>query len=140
MSAAALVLAAHGSRHARHVNERIREMADRLRTTRAGREFSTIAVAYHQGEPAFAEVLDALEERDVTVVPVMTSRGYYADHVLPRALAMFPAWTRRAVRPPARVRVAEINGAPAAAGAYADALRAAGFRRDGRDLIFERQV
>ncbi|MCB9866069.1 MAG: hydroxymethylbilane synthase [Phycisphaerales bacterium] len=98
MSAAALVLAAHGSRHARHVNERIREMADRLRTTRAGREFSTIAVAFHQGEPAFAEVLDALDERDVTVVPVMTSRGYYADHVLPRELARNRNYAQKNVR------------------------------------------
>jgi len=62
------------------------------------------------------------------------------DPVLPRALAMFPAWTRRSARPPARVRVAEINGAPAVAGAYAEALRAVGFRRDGRDLLLERQV
>ncbi|HNU01119.1 MAG TPA: DEAD/DEAH box helicase [Acidobacteriota bacterium] len=62
------------------------------------------------------------------------------DPVLPRALAMFPAWTQRAVRPPARVRVAEINGEPAAASPYAEALRAAGFRRDGRELLLERQV
>jgi len=62
------------------------------------------------------------------------------DPSLPRGLAMFAAWTQRAVRPLPRVRVAEINGEPAAASPYAEALRAAGFRRDGRELLLERQV
>jgi hydroxymethylbilane synthase len=84
MNARAVVLAAHGSRHEPQVNERIRRLADGLA---ARTDYTTVAVAFHQGSPEFAEVLDTLAESAVSVVPLMTSRGYYSDYVLPRELA-----------------------------------------------------
>jgi len=84
MKRRALVLAAHGSNQALAVNAMIRRYAEQIAVLR---EFNEVAVAFHQGEPAFAEVLDLLAADVVTVVPVMTSAGYYSEQVLPRELA-----------------------------------------------------
>ena len=54
---------------------------------RARRLFDEVAVAFHQGEPGFDTVLDELSADEVTVVPLLTSAGHYADVVLPEALA-----------------------------------------------------
>jgi uroporphyrin-III C-methyltransferase len=54
---------------------------------RARRLFDEVAVAFHQGEPRFETVLDELTAGEVTVVPLLTSAGHYADVVLPEALA-----------------------------------------------------
>ena len=80
----ALVLAAHGSRQDPTANALVRRLAQVLRERRL---FDEVAVAFHQGEPGFDTILDELEAEAVTVVPVMTSAGYYADVVLPEALA-----------------------------------------------------
>ena len=80
----ALVLAAHGSRRDPAANALVRRLAQALRERRL---FAEVAVAFHQGEPGFDTVLDELEAEAVTVVPVMTSAGHYADVVLPEALA-----------------------------------------------------
>lgn len=95
MSRRALVLAAHGSRLAPQVNQRVRDLAARL--AESG-DFQKVCAAFHQGAPAFSEVLDLIEATDVTVVPVMTSRGWYADHVLPRELARNSHFARKRVR------------------------------------------
>ncbi|MCZ6681956.1 MAG: hydroxymethylbilane synthase [Planctomycetota bacterium] len=86
MNRTALVLAAHGSRNA-SADAIVRRCA-----TEAGAlgGFDEVAVAYHQGEPSFAAVLDQIEATRVTVVPFMTSRGYYSEVVLPRELARSP--------------------------------------------------
>ena len=80
----ALVLAAHGSRRDPAANALVRRLAQALRERRL---FDEVAVAFHQGEPGFESVLDELESEAVTVVPVMTSAGHYAEVVLPEALA-----------------------------------------------------
>jgi uroporphyrin-III C-methyltransferase len=80
----ALVLAAHGSRRDPAANALLRRLAQAVRERRL---FDEVAVAFHQGEPGFDTVLDELEAEAVTVVPVMTSAGHYADVVLPEALA-----------------------------------------------------
>jgi uroporphyrin-III C-methyltransferase/precorrin-2 dehydrogenase/sirohydrochlorin ferrochelatase len=80
----ALVLAAHGSRRDPAANARIRGLAQAVRERRL---FDEVAVAFHQGEPGFDTVLDELRAEAVTVVPVMTSAGHYAEVVLPEALA-----------------------------------------------------
>jgi uroporphyrin-III C-methyltransferase len=80
----ALVLAAHGSRQDPAANALVRRLAQAVRERRL---FAEVAVAFHQGEPGFDTVLDELEAEAVTVVPVMTSAGHYADVVLPEALA-----------------------------------------------------
>jgi uroporphyrin-III C-methyltransferase len=78
------VLAAHGSRRDPAANALVRRLAQAVRERRL---FDEVAVAFHQGEPGFDRVLDELEADAVTVVPLMTSAGRYADVVLPRALA-----------------------------------------------------
>src|SRR5882672_3708074 len=77
MSGRALVLAAHGSRRDPAANALVRRMAEALRGRRL----------FHQGEPGFDTVLDELTADEVTVVPFLTSAGYYSDVVLPEALA-----------------------------------------------------
>jgi len=84
VSGTALVLAAHGSRRDPAANALVRRLAQ---TVRERRLFDEVAAAFHQGEPGFDTVLDELEADAVTVVPVMTSAGHYADVVLPEALA-----------------------------------------------------
>jgi uroporphyrin-III C-methyltransferase len=79
----ALVLAAHGSRSHPAANAMVRKLAQSIRTRRL---FDEVAVAFHQGEPGFDSVLDELSSESVTVVPILTSAGHYADVVLPRAL------------------------------------------------------
>jgi uroporphyrin-III C-methyltransferase len=54
---------------------------------RRRRLFDEVAVAFHQGEPRFATVLDEIESDEVVVVPFFTSAGHYSDVVLPEALA-----------------------------------------------------
>jgi uroporphyrin-III C-methyltransferase len=80
----ALVLAAHGSRRDPAANGLVRRHAEEIRRRRL---FDEVAVAFHQGEPGFDTVLDELTADEVTVVPFMTSAGYYTETVLPAALA-----------------------------------------------------
>jgi uroporphyrin-III C-methyltransferase len=80
----ALVIAAHGSRRDPAANALVRRLAEAVR---ARRLFDEVAVAFHQGEPSFDTVLDELASEAVTVVPLLTSGGHYADVVLPQALA-----------------------------------------------------
>ena len=84
MSGRALVLAAHGSRREPSANALVRRLVESLRRRRL---FDEVASAFHQGEPGFDTVLDELTADEVTVVPFFTSEGYYADQVLPEALA-----------------------------------------------------
>jgi uroporphyrin-III C-methyltransferase len=80
----ALVIAAHGSRRDPGANALVRRLAEAVR---ARRLFDEVAVAFHQGEPRFDTVLDEISSEVVTVVPLLTSAGHYADVVLPQALA-----------------------------------------------------
>ncbi len=80
----ALILAAHGARWEQAANALVRAHAGRIERMK---RFGEVAVAFHQGTPSFAEVLDQLSATDITVVPMMTSNGYYTEVVLPRELA-----------------------------------------------------
>jgi len=84
MTGSGLLIAAHGSNTEPGVNLRIRRMAERLGVMDG---FDEVCCAFHQGEPGFAAALDAMSAECVAVVPLMTSNGYYAETVLPRALA-----------------------------------------------------
>jgi len=83
-NARALVLAAHGSRRDPVANALVRRLAETLRGRRL---YDEVAVAFHQGEPRFDSVLDELESDEITVVPFLTSVGYYSETVLPEALS-----------------------------------------------------
>jgi uroporphyrin-III C-methyltransferase len=84
VTARALILAAHGSRRDPAANALVRRLAEAVR---ARRLFDEVAVAFHQGEPRFETVLDEITADEVTVVPLLTSAGHYADVVLPEALS-----------------------------------------------------
>ncbi len=84
MSAAALVLAAHGSALDLAANTRVADLARRV-AGRLGLEESS--AAFHCGEPRFDEVLDCLAADEVVVIPFFTSEGHYSDKVLPEQLA-----------------------------------------------------
>lgn len=91
----ALVLAAHGSRGDPAANALVRRLAEAIR---ARRLFDEVAVAFHQGEPQFETVLDEVTADEVTVVPLLTSAGHYADIVLPEALARNHRYTQIRLR------------------------------------------
>ena len=133
----ALVLAAHGSRRDPAANALVRRLAQAVRERRL---FAEVAVAFHQGEPGFDSVLDELEAEAVTVVPVMTSAGHYADVVLPEGLARNRrhAVVRLRVTPPVGVASRDraaggAAGERAAAGPFAEPLGDGGAARGSRD-------
>lgn len=97
MSRAAIVLAAHGSDRDPAVNAGLADLADRLARRVSVQD---VVCAFHQGSPTFATVLDTLDADDITVIPVMTSEGYYSQIVLPRELARNQRFDRvRVTRP-----------------------------------------
>ncbi|MGH7581301.1 MAG: uroporphyrinogen-III C-methyltransferase [Gemmatimonadales bacterium] len=131
MSGGALVLAAHGSRRDPAANALVRRLAQAVRERRL---FDEVATAFHQGEPGFDAVLDELESDAVTVVPVMTSAGHYADVVLPEALGR----NRRAAG--VRLRVTPPLGghpgmAPLVARRVSELLRDHGLSRTAATLL-----
>lgn len=81
----ALVLAAHGSNTDTAVHELVNGYVDRVAHLLP--EIGEVAAAFHLGEPSFSTVLDQLRAQHVTVVPLMTSCGYFCETVLPKALA-----------------------------------------------------
>jgi uroporphyrin-III C-methyltransferase len=127
----ALVLAAHGSRRDPAANALVRRLAEAVR---AHRLFDEVAVALHQGEPGFDTVLDELSAELITVVPVMTSAGYYGGVVLPEALARNRrfAEVRLRLTPP----VGTHPGLPAlVARRVGELLRERGFDRSTTSLL-----
>jgi len=89
------VLAAHGSDADPQVNENVRQVAVRIAVTGA---FDELATAFHRGEPSFSNVLDSMKSEIVTVVPFMTSGGYFCDAVLPEELARNARFSNMQVR------------------------------------------
>lgn len=85
----ALVLAAHGSAVGLAGHEVVDGYVDRLGELQY---FDEVSAAFHLGEPSFAAVLDHLHAHRVIVVPLMTSRGYFSDVVLPKELARNRRW------------------------------------------------
>jgi uroporphyrin-III C-methyltransferase len=131
VSDAALVLAAHGSRRDPAANALVRRLAQAVRERRL---FGEVTAAFHQGEPGFDAVLDELAAEAVTVVPLMTSAGHYADVVLPEALA------RNRRYPEVRVRQTPPLGAhpgipPLVARRVSELLREHGLSRGETTLL-----
>jgi uroporphyrin-III C-methyltransferase len=131
VSGRALVLAAHGSRRDPAANALVRRLAESLR---ARRLYDEVAVAFHQGEPAFAGVLDELTADQATVVPFFTSAGYYADVVLPEALARNVrfALVRHRITPPVG---SHAGVAPLVARRVTERLREAQLERESVTLV-----
>ena len=80
-----MVLAAHGSRRESQANTIVEDHARRLK---AEYGFQQVAVAFRQGSPSFAEVIDSIATDDVTIVPFFSSDGHYSRTVLPRELSL----------------------------------------------------
>ncbi len=78
----ALVLAAHGAGDGSAANALVRRLATEA-AARGG--FDEAAAAFHRGTPGFSDALAGLAAGSVTVVPLLTSAGYYHD-LLRRAL------------------------------------------------------
>jgi sirohydrochlorin cobaltochelatase len=80
----ALILAAHGAGDGSPANARLldlgRQLADRG-------DFAEVVVAFQRGTPSYTAALDSLSAPAVTVVPVMSSDGYFRRCALPAALA-----------------------------------------------------
>ncbi len=83
MSKNALILAAHGSNADSNMNDMVCRYAEIIRKKNL---FDEVIATFLSGEPTFATVLDHVRATTVTVVPMMTSEGYYNEVVLPREL------------------------------------------------------
>ena len=81
------ILAAHGAGDDAPSNKYIRQLADTL--NRMG-EFADVICAFQKGNPTFSDVLERVKTRQVIVLPIMTSEGYFSRNVLPRSLADSP--------------------------------------------------
>jgi sirohydrochlorin cobaltochelatase len=95
MSRAGLILAAHGSDAEPTTNALICAYADRIRRTDL---FDEVVAAFHKGKPGFCAALDEMAAEVVTVVPVMTSAGYFCDSILPVALKRSKQFASASVR------------------------------------------
>jgi sirohydrochlorin ferrochelatase len=84
MSRTALILAAHGSHDGSAANALMQDIAARLQP-RVPQD--TVVAAFNLGTPHYREIIDRLDATDITIVPVMTSDGYFRRVVLPREFA-----------------------------------------------------
>jgi len=109
-SQSALIIAAHGAHEGSSANAFVRNGAETI--TRRG-WFDEVSPAFRLGDPTFATVLDRIRADDVTVVPMMTSRGYYCDEVLPRELQRNHRFNevRLVLTPPVGTRVELVEAA-----------------------------
>jgi hydroxymethylbilane synthase len=83
-----IVLAAHGAGEGSPANALVLEEARRLSgclRTSLGRD--AVVPAFRLGTPGFTDVRGIAGRFPVTVIPMMTSDGYFVREVLPRALA-----------------------------------------------------
>ena len=104
-----LILAAHGSHIDSATNALVQTHARRIEHAK---HFDEVVVAFNHGSPTYAEVLDQITATDLTVVPMMTSSGYFAEVELPRGLALNRRYSEVRIRqtPPVGVhpRMAEL--------------------------------
>lgn len=91
-SASAIVLAGHGSHISPHTAGLVWRCVDRLRALNVADE---VTACFWKEMPAFHNVLDTLEARDVTVVPMFTAQGYFTQIVLPTEMRLHEATTLR---------------------------------------------
>ena len=81
----ALVIAAHGS----HLNPGSHDPAfAHADTIRAAGAFEEVREAFWKEEPSFREVLRTLDSKEVYVVPLFVSEGYFTEQVIPRELRL----------------------------------------------------
>lgn len=96
-----IVLASHGSDAYRRANQPQFELAKALQSRGS---FARVTPAFLQGNPSLADVFDDLPPGNVTVVPLMTSEGYYVRQVLPSEMGKHTDLT------PFRIRITSAIG------------------------------
>ncbi len=79
-----VLLAAHGDGDASNANTRLRALAERLTGEKCCGV--PVALAFNIGSPGFADALDTIHAEKITVIPIMTSQGYFTRERLPAAL------------------------------------------------------
>ena len=94
MTPSALILTAHGSRDSFAADAAIYRHTDVLSGCTP---FDRVTVAFHSKGPSIADVLSALRAFNITIVPFMTSGGYFTKVVLQRELAQSWRHTARQV-------------------------------------------
>ena len=90
-----MVLAAHGSSRSAAPARNLRRHADTL--VRRGWFDEAVATFWKQ-PPFFRDVLATVSASDITIVPLLTSRGYYYRRILPRELGLSGPITHRGGR------------------------------------------
>lgn len=81
----ALVLVGHGS----HLNgNSSAPVFDHARELRRRGQFEEVRTGFWKEEPSLARVLDGCEAREIVVVPVFISNGYFTRTVIPREMRL----------------------------------------------------
>lgn len=91
-----LLLAAHGSSRPDE-NNPVRLLADRLK---AQGPFKTVRCGFLKEPPFLTDVLFDIQTPYLSVVPVLTSRGFITDELIPKTLEAAPHSTRVRLFPP----------------------------------------
>jgi len=86
-----VLLVGHGSHLHIDSSEPTHAHASRLRELG---QFDEVRVAFWKEEPSLSRGLDAFTARDVTVVPVFMSNGYFVRQVIPREMRLDGRLTR----------------------------------------------
>jgi sirohydrochlorin cobaltochelatase len=87
-----LVLVGHGSHLNGNSSAPVFRHARELRRRGA---FAEVRTGFWKEEPSLSRVLDGCEDRDVVVVPVFISNGYFTKTVIPREMRLDGALTVR---------------------------------------------
>lgn len=118
-----LVLVGHGSHLNPNSSAPIWVHAQALRET--GR-YSEVRVGLWKEEPSLSRCLDGCDSRDITVVPVFISAGYFTNEVIPREMRLDGRLTCRDGR---RIRyTGPVGSHPALADVIVQRAREAGAR------------
>ncbi|HVO41244.1 MAG TPA: CbiX/SirB N-terminal domain-containing protein [Aggregatilineales bacterium] len=83
MSETAIVLAGHGSHISLETAGPVWRLVDRIRALDVADE---VTAAFWKEPPAYGQVLKTLHARNVTVIPVFNSMGYFTKTVIPAEL------------------------------------------------------
>lgn len=122
MSGSAVLLAAHGAGDDSPANARLHSLADEVRRTLDDVE---VVAGFQLGTPSYADALASISAVDITVVPVMTSDGYFRRVALPQTLRDQPPPSAK------RIRITPALGThPAVPALAADLIRQSARRHD----------
>jgi sirohydrochlorin cobaltochelatase len=88
----ALILAGHGSHISPQTAGLVWRHVDRLRALGVADE---VTAAFWKEQPSFANVLYSIYADDITVIPVFTAKGFFAQSVIPAEMGLTGAITER---------------------------------------------